>query len=528
MKMTFPTLLLLTLSTLSFGSPKRMVYGENTKLEVLDPYTVHETAGHRLGDLLFDSLITAGPGGSYEPHLAKSWTIENGGTSVHIHLKEKVFWHKHGDEPLKTITSADVATTVRLLQSKNSEIPNSERFKVLNRVEIISNKSFRVHFVRALAQPLKFLMFKILPNHILEGVEGLTRNHPFTKAPIGTGPYAFVQANKQGEIQLKRNSFYFLTLPKIEEVVMKPFLDNSIMTQSLLYNSLDLVTYISPRDIKEVSGDNNLGIVPYDAQSFSFVAFNNRHAILKNKRVRQAINYGINRQEMLDAFFQGQGHLITGPFSPSSWAYNLSTPGYPFNQDKSRMLLKEAGYEDRNQDGVVENQEGKPLELEFAVPVAGESEVTKRIVLAYQSYLKGIGIKLKLKFLEWSVWKQKVLGDHAFDLTIASWDFDDSSNITSLFHSNSAKAWGNNFISFNNNQVDSMLTEANASNDFDKRRAIYKKLHSVISEEAPYTFLWTLKHHAGHQKRLRGVRVEPFAFFKYVAKWKVNDQNERN
>ena len=440
---------------------------------------------------------------------------------MHVKLKEKVFWHKEGDNALKPLTADDVASTIKAITNPKSTIPNGERFKVLKSTEVLSQKSIRIHFSRALAQPLKHLMFKILPYHKLESAEALTKDHILGKSPIGTGPFAFVSSSPQGEILLKRNSFYHGQLADIREVVMKPFIDNSIMTQSLMYNSLDLVTYISPRDVKEVSGDKNLGLVPYDAQSFSFVAMNQKNPLLRDKRVRQAINYSINRQEMLNAFFQGKGHLITGPFSPTSWAYNLAVPGYNLDADRAIGLLKEAGFEDRNNDGVVENHKGQRLILNFAVPLAGESEITKRIVLAYQSYLSKVGIRVKLKFMDWALWKNEVLGKHNYDLSIASWDFDDSSNISSLFHSQSAKSWGNNFVNFKSARVDSMLTEASASNDFDKRQAIYKKLHSIISDEAPYTFLWTLQHHAGHQKHLRAVRVEPFSFFKHVAYWKV-------
>ncbi|SMF67144.1 ABC transporter substrate-binding protein [Pseudobacteriovorax antillogorgiicola] len=528
MKSYILSLGLIALSSTSLGvESTRMVYGENTKLQAFDPYTSHESAGHRLADLLFDSLVTTGPGGTYEPHLAKSWTIENDGSAIHVVLKEKVFWHKEGKEPLKPLNAADIATTLRLIKSPNSEIPNAERFQVLKRVEVLSNHRVRIHFHRALAQPLKFLMFKVLPNHKLESTKSLTRDHSFNRTPIGTGPFAFVKSTPQGEIQLKRNPFYFKELPSITEVIMKPFVDNSIMTQSLLYSSLDLVTYISPRDVKEVGGDRNLDLVPYDAQNFSFVAMNMNHPQLKDKRIRQAINYSIDRREMLDAFFQGKGHLITGPFAPTSWAYNLNVPGYRFNQDRARELLKQAGFEDRDNNGFVEDTKGQEIQLTFAVPLAGESEMTKRIVLAYQNYLQVIGIKVELKFLEWTVWKAKVLGEHDFDLTIASWDFDDSSNITSLFHSQSARAWGNNFVSFQNPRVDSMLAEASSTNDFDKRQAIYKKLHSIISEESPYTFLWTLKHHAGHQRKLLGVRIEPFSFFKYVAQWQVSNHGQK-
>ena len=108
-------------------------------------------------------------------------------------------------------------------------------------------------------------------------------------------------------------------------------------------------------------------------------------------------------------------------------------------------------------------------------------------------------------------------------MTIASWTFDDASNITSLFHSSNNKAWGNNFVNYHSKEVDSLLSQAEITNDFDKKRAIYKKLHKILSRDNPYVFLWTLKHHAASQDKLKNVRVEPFNFFKYISMWNINE-----
>ena len=148
----------------------------------------------------------------------------------------------------------------------------------------------------------------------------------------------------------------------------------------------------------------------------------------------------------------------------------------------------------------------------------------KRIVLAFQSFLADAGIQVDLQFMDWLVWKKKVLLEHDYDVTIASWSFDDSSDISSLFHSSSAKPWGNNFVMYRNDEVDSLITEASVTNDFDKRRAIYHKLHAILADDAPYTFLWTLMHHAAHDVKLSGVKVEPFSFFKHIVSWRMGDK----
>lgn len=502
---------------------RTLIYGETTRLSTFDPYTVHEASGQRLGDLLFDSLVEISEGGRYTAGLAKDWKIENGGTSVLFKLKKNVFWHKRvQDKEWVKFTANDVFTTLRLLLAKKSQIPNQNRFDAIASSEILSPYLIRITLNRAMVDPLKPMVFKILPSHILGSNRELQRNNPFTTHPIGTGPYQFVRANKNLEILLRKNRRYYGKKPQIPQIVMKTYSDQSVMAQSLMFNAIDLITYVSPKDLAELSGDRNINLIPYDALSFSFIAINTNRGILRDKRVRKAISYSINRKEMLKAFFHEKGVLISGPFPPTSWAYNIDVKPIEFNQKRAKQLLNEAGV--LKGDGKV--KEGN--KLLFLVPLSGKSEMIKRIVLAIQGYLGAVGLSIELRFMDWLVWKRKVLRDHEYDLTLASWSFDDASNITSLFHSKNTKAWDNNFVQYRNTKVDSMLTYAAVTNDFDKRRAIYHKLHSVLADDVPYVYLWTLVHHAAHNVKVSGIRIEPFSFFKYIGKWRIRDKLGRD
>jgi peptide/nickel transport system substrate-binding protein len=518
---TLTVIISIGFSASSLGvTPTQLVYGETGRVDTFDPYTIHEASGQRLADLLFDSLVEVDPSGEYLPSLAKSWEINKNGTEVTFVLRKDVVWHESKEQ----LSPDDVVTTIRLLQAAKSEIPNKDRFHILHSASKSGPRKVTIKLRRASVDPLRAMLFKILPSHLLGSAPSLKRSSKFSKNPVGTGPYSFVKANAQGEILLNSNEKYFKGQPNIKRIVMKSYADQSVMSQSLMFSSLDLVTYVSPRDLGEISGDNKLSVVPYDALSFSFFAMNTSRGVLKDKRVRQALSAAINRKEMLDAFFHGKGRLISGPFPPTSWAYNLDVEPVNFDLKRAKSLLMSAGLTDKDNDGILEGKDGQPIKLVFAVPLAGESEMIKRIVLAFQGFIQQAGIEIELQFMDWLVWKKKVLNEHDYDVTIASWSFDDASNISSLFHSSSAKPWGNNFVMYKNDSVDALLTEANATNDFDKRRAIYHKLHAVLADESPYTFLWTLMHHAAHATKVTGVRVEPFSFFKHVASWRVEDK----
>lgn len=515
---------LLTNMSVMAATASRLIYGETGRLGSIDPYTVREASGLRLSDLLFDGLVESDPGGEYAPALAESWQISPDHTRVELVLKSNVVWHSKKSES-RYFGPQDVIKTVELLLSKASEIPNQDRFEAIADVKRISDHRIIISYKRAVGDPLRLLTFKILPAHELESVHALTKDLGFTHHPIGTGPYRFTKLSDHGDVLLEANAKYFRGEPKIKNIVMKSFADDNVMAQSLAFSAIDMVTTVSPTNLGELASDRSLRIVPYDALSFSFIAINNTRDILKDQRIRQALGYAVNRQEMLKAFFNDNGFLISGPFAPTSWAYNLDVEPALFNPAHAQDLFQAAGLK-RNASGRLVDRNGNPVKLTFVIPIVGESEMIKKIALAYQGYLDKVGIDLDLKFMDWLAWKDRVLKHRDFDLTIASWSFDDASNIRSLFHSSEIKPWGNNFVGFSDPTVDSLLVEAQVTNDYEKRRAIYHKIHGILAEAAPYTYLWTLKNHAAHQRRIVGVQVEPFAFFKHIATWALETEGD--
>lgn len=494
-----------------------LLYGEATPIDSYDPYTGHEWASKRLSELIFNDLMTTDSTGRYQGELAKSFAIEADGKKVMVTLKDEVFWHSRDAKEKVPLSSDDILTTIRLLKNPRSEYPGSDRFLVIKEVQKITPKKFVVEYQRIPRDPLAPLIFKVLPHHILKDEKRIHRQMDFVRSPIGTGPFQFKKAIDQSEILLLANPHYFLGKPDLEKIVMKNYSDQNVMAKSLMYQSLDLMTTVSPRDLPELVSDKKIGVIPYDALTFTFFGINLRRAPFKDKRVREALSLLINREEMLKAFFNNRGHLISGPFPPTSWAYNIEVPIPKYAPEEAKELLKSASLTKTKEGWFLPN--GKPFQVKLTIPITGESETLKRIALAVQSYFQSIDLSTELEFVDWSIWKQRILGDHDFDLTIANWSFDDAANITTLFHSAYQKSFGNNFVGLENKEVDALLDEANATHDFDKKRAIYHKLHSILAMETPYIYLWTLKHHAGFTDQLEQIEIGATRFFTNVHRW---------
>jgi peptide/nickel transport system substrate-binding protein len=292
-----------------------------------------------------------------------------------------------------------------------------------------------------------------------------------------------------------------------------------------MFNAIDMIVLVNPRDIPEVQGDKRFVLKPYNALAYSFFGYNLRNPLLADKRVRTAFTHAVDRREMLDSFFNSQGTIISGPFAPGSWAYNLDVQ--PLRHDPLRAveLLREAGFAP-GPDGIMQ-KDGEPLSLSLKVPIAKESEAVKRVVLAFKSYLKKIGVDIRVEFKEWLAWKEGVFLKNDFDVIFASWVFDDSADISSLFHSAEIGKWKNNFGAYSNPEVDSLIVESKLTLDHEKRRTIYRKLHALLADENPYTFLWTLTNYAAYQKKLRRVAIHPYKFFSFADDWYIPPEDQR-
>ncbi|HWP34769.1 MAG TPA: ABC transporter substrate-binding protein, partial [Thermodesulfobacteriota bacterium] len=498
-----------------------LAYGEFGRPSTLDPITNNEMTALRLAELMFNGLVAINARQEIVPDLAARWDVADGGRRYVFDLRPDVVWHDG-----QPFTADDVVFTYQVVANPKTVSSLRSRYEFIETVRRLDDHRVEVVLKRPILNALGKLTFKIIPKHALAGRDYLTRTDPFVQQPIGTGPYRLERVTGDGEYVLVANERYFKGRPNIDQIVMRPFADQNIMTQALLFNAIDLIVQVSPKDLPEIDGDRRFVLTPYNALSYSFFAYNLRHPVLADRRVRQAITYAINRQEMLDAFFGGRGTLISGPFAPGSWAYNLDVKPYPFDPARARALLAEAGLADASGDGVLE-KDGQPVRLTLKVPIEKESDSVKRVVLAFQNYLKGVGLDVRPEFREWQAWKEDVFGRQEFDIVYGSWVFDDAADISSLFHSGEVGPWRNNFVGYSNPEVDALIVEAKVTLDREKRRSINQKLHAILADEQPYTFLWTLTNYAASHRKIRRLSIQPYAFFTFVDEWFIAEGDQR-
>jgi peptide/nickel transport system substrate-binding protein len=503
-----------------FPDGGQLTYGEYGRPATLDPVTSNDMVGLRLTELLFNGLVSFSPKNEVVPDLAKEWRVSGDNRTYTFTLRPDVKWQslEGGD---RTVTADDVIGTLDVIRNPRTLTPLKAQYELVSSTRKIDASTLEITLKRPIVNAIGRLSFKVVPIWALKQPDFLSRDDPFVQNPIGSGPFLLTRVSEEGDVIMNANPSYYKGRPHLDRLTLKPFADKNVLTEALMFNAIDMVVELNTRDIARVEGDKRFNLYPYNALSYTFFGHNCRNPHLAKKEVRQAISYAINRQEMLDSFYAGRGTLISGPFAPGSWAYNLEVKPIPYNVSRAKTLLAQAGYTQTGMDGYLLAEEGEPLAFTLKIPIEKENETVKRVVLAFQNYLRQIGIKVNLEFREWQAWKQDVFVDHDFDIVIANWAFDDSADISTLFHSGETDAWRNNFVGYSNPEVDGLIIEAKTTLDREKQRTINQRLHAILAEEQPYTFLWTLTNYAAVHKKARHVELHPFKFFTYADTWYI-------
>jgi len=500
-------------------------YGEYGRPATLDPITSNEMISVRITELVFNGLVAIDEKQEIVPDLAERWEASKDGRTYAFFLRKDVTWHPKEGEEARPFTADDVVFTYNIMMHPKTITPLKVRYEFIEKVEKLGDDAVQFTLKRPILNALAKFSFKVIPKHGPSNPLYLTREDPFVQHPIGTGPYILRNITADREVILVANEKYLRGRPHIDKFIAKPFADQNIMSQALMFNAIDMIVLVNPRDLPEIQGDKRFVLQPYNALSYAFFSYNLRNPLLADKRVRRAFTHAVNREEMLEAFFNKQGTIISGPFAPGSWAYNLDVQPLPFDPQRAIALLNEAGFTP-GPDGVMQ-KDGKKLSLSLKVPIEKESEAVKRVVLAFQNYLKNVGVAVRVEFKEWQAWKADVFLEHNFDIILASWVFDDSADISSLFHSAEIGAWKNNFGGYSNPEVDGLIVESKLTLDHEKRRTINRKLHALLADEAPYTFLWTLTNYSAYHKKVRRVAIHPYKFFSFADEWFVPESEQK-
>lgn len=469
---------------------------------------------------LFTPLIQYDENLEVRPYLAESWELL-GDTGVVFSLRRDVRWHDG-----QPVTAEDVVFTFDLAKDPaTGSLIGSAYITEVARAEVVDSYTVRFTFARPHAQALEDFWWPPVPKHLLEGIapEDL-RNAPFNRAPVGSGPYRFVEWRANERLVLEPNPDFPEALggpPALERVVFRIVPDPSTLLTELLTGRLQVDIPVVPDQAAQIEENANLELFAFPSRTVYFIGWNTRREPFTDARVRRAMTHAINRQEIIEALLEGYGSPATSTIPPWSPLYPETVEPLPYDPQQAMRLLEEAGWTDRNGDGIRENAAGRPLRFTL---LSSDAPLNRNVVAVVQSQLRQVGVDAQVRSLEF----QTLLTQHRardFDAVLQTWVLDNfqvASAPAALFHSRWADVPRSaNRSSFANPRADSLIDAGAAETDPERAREIWAAFTELLNQEQPFTFMFWLDELAGVSRTLGGVVMDPRGELVSIADWHV-------
>ncbi|MCS7215225.1 MAG: peptide-binding protein [Thermodesulfovibrio sp.] len=428
--------------------------------------------------------------------LAEKWTISKDGKEIIFYLRKNIKWHDG-----KEFTADDVIFTYKAITDPKNPTPYSSNYGPVKEVKAVDKYTVKVSYEKPFAPALESWGMGILPKHLLEGKELF--NSPFNRNPIGTGPYKFKEWITGQRIILEKNLDYFEGTPFFEKFISRIIPDPSTMFLELRFGGIDFMG-LTPAQYKYYGQKEDFkkyfNIYRYPSFGYTYIGYNLKNPLFTEKKVRQAISHAINKKEIIEGVLLGYGTPCTGPFPPSSWAFNPDVRDFEYAPEKAKKLLSEAGWKPDNDGILIKN--GKRFSFILLVNQGNEARLKAAQIIKEQ--LKKVGIELNIRVLEWQSFLELVT-KRQFQAVLLGWSLSRDPDLYDIFHSSKTKPGEFNFVGYSNREVDLLIEKARELLDREERKKLYKRVHALITEDQPYTFLYVPDAIIAVNKRIKGI-----------------------
>ena len=500
-----------------------LVIGTTADASVLVPMLATDAMSHDVASHILRGVIKFSPDLKIVGDLAKSFEVSKDERTITFHLKKGVKW-----EDGKEVTAWDVKFGFDLITDPKTPTAYSADFKEVKSFEVLDNYTFRVTYKEPFALALmSWGNIVVLPSHLLKGKSIDYLRSVYGKKPIGNGPFRLEKWKRQQEIVLKFNPLYSEGRPYLNYLIYKIVPDPTTLFMELRSGGVDWIS-LTPLQYKKLTQDPELRkefkIYRYPSFSYTYIGYNLRHPLFRDKRVRKALCYAIDKKEVVEGALLGQGIPAYGPYKPGTWFYNPAIEkSCPYSPEKALELLKEAGFK-RGKDGVLE-KDGRPFE--FTLLTNQGNFVRLLTAQIIQRQLSKIGIKMKIRVLEWTTLIHQFIDKRRFEAVLLGWATLPDPDLYDIFHSSKIKPPGLNFVGYSNPELDKLLVKGRHTLNQEERKRIYYRVQEILAEDQPYTFLYIPMSLSAIHKRFRGVKAAPIGVGYNIERWWVPRSEQR-
>ncbi len=499
----------------SEGDWLTQAFGVN--LKSLTPFISEDAYASEIQNYVLESLLTRNPQTlEWVGLLAKSWQISEDGLTFVFQLREDA---KFSDG--QSLTSKDIVFSFDFIMNEAIRAPRERSYyskiasvKAVNDYEVVFQFKEPYFDSLSLAGGMPILALHFYGPY-------LKRPNDYNQSKgvlLGSGPYRLPDAKgwtpDGGFVDLERNPRYWGSVqPSFDRLIWK-IIENDSARLTTFRNG-DIDTYgARPREYQRLLDDTELTDKTNNKEymspvaGYSYIGWNQKRkehpTLFADKRVRQSMTFLTDRERIIKDIYLGYAEIAISPFNPRSKQHKSSLTARPYNLAKGKNLLKEAGFEDRDGDGLLENKKGAPFEFELVYSQG--SDDTERLVLFLKDMYARAGVLLIPKPTEWSVMLD-LLKKRDFDAITLGWTGNLEGDLYQIFHSSQIDDAGNNSIDYRNTELDRLIEQARATVIEKDRMPLWREAEAILYEDQPYTFLTRRKSLVFIDKRIRNLQI---------------------
>lgn len=473
------------------------------EIESLNPMLIWSYQAYEIMYLNYKMLVSWDEDLDVIPDLAREWSVDDEGLVWTFSLQEEVTWHD--GEPF---SADDVKFTFEYI--RDNELGYFYDYVApMEEIEVIDENTLTIKTDEPIAWMPQILV-PILPEHIWSEIDPADAEGEFANDdPIGTGPFQVIEHRKGEFTRMAANKDYFKGAPALDEVIFIIYANTGLMIEALQQGELDIITSVPGAQFKalEEAADPDIVAIAADSPSFTELSFNVwedpdslGNPLLLDKNIRVAVEYAIDRQEIIDVTYLGYGTIgstIVPPFF-EYWHYDPVDDFRFYDPEKAKEILEEAGYTP-DSDGIRVSPDGEPLD--FTLLVRSESSDNQKAGTMIKDMLEEVGIALTVSVIDEGTLTDRIYeGD--FDMFIWGWFVDvDPTSILKVVTTDEIMSWSDCFYS--NPQYDELHLRQQRTMDRDERRQIIHEMQSIFYDDAAYIVL-------SYDPELQAYRNDPY------------------
>ena len=492
------------------------IYCSEGSPDYFNPQLSVNGASFDASNLLYSRLVEFTTDGSrLKPGLAKRWTHSKDKKIYTFYLRKQVAFYSQGDfTPTRAFNADDVIFSFMRQKDKQHAYHkvNGGSYKFFYSLklhklikEIKKLDEYTVQFVLNSSSNLfpTFMAMEfaaILSQEYADFLSAKKQSQKIDFEPVGTGPFILQKYVRSNLIRYKRNDNYYLGPAKLSKIIFSITPDPSVRFQKLKREECHFLAKPQPTDIPAMEKHKNIKLIKGESHNIAYLAFNNSKAPLDNPLVRKAIAHALNRELYIQAIYKNLAQVLNSPVPSSLWGHNPNIKAPEYDIEKSKALLKQAGF-----------KEGLKLSL-WTLPISRPYNPNgKKMGELMQADLKKVGIQLTLKTYDWPTYLAKSSkGEH--QLVQMGWiaDIPDPSNFLQILLSCDSIVAGSNLSRWCNKDYDKLITEALLENNQKKAGKLYQQAQALLAQEWPLLPLAESHRYIALSPRVTGYVLKPF------------------